>query len=228
MKTLKMFCLITILSGGALMSTSAGAGSLYRCGNTYQDSPCAGAQNGKMIGGSSANSPSAAAQPSNAECAKRGADAQKIVWGREGGALLDQQLAKARSASEQKLINDVYSRRGTSSDIRAAIEADCVAAKEKAAKAAALLEAAGVTPQQAAAALPNKAADAGQQTANSGGADDRAIREAAQKKIRCTMIKTQLETITSMQRAGGSARDMDDLTRQKRDAENRLRSESCG
>jgi hypothetical protein len=228
MKMLKMFSLITILSGSALMSMSASAGSLYRCGNTYQDSPCTGAQNGKMIAGSSTSSPSAAAQPGDAECAKRGTDAQKIVWGREGGALLDQQLAKARSSSEMKLINDVYSRRGTSSDIRAAIEADCIAAKEKAAKAAALLEAAGISQQQPAPAMQSKTSETAQQPANAGGADDRSIREAEQKKIRCNLIKTELETITSMQRAGGSARDMDDLTRQKRNAESRLRKESCG
>ena len=213
-----------------LLSTAIQAQSMYRCGSTYQDRPCEGEQKGKLIGGTS-GTPSANGSVSDAACAQRGAAAQKIVWAREGGAMQDQQLAKAGNANEQKLISDVYARRGTSSDIRAAIEAECIAAKEKAAQVAALLDAAraGQSPSASNSATPqNKSSEADQKTADSASTKDNTDREAANKKIRCSYAKNQIEDIASKLRTGGNAATMEDLNQQKRNAERRLSEDKCG
>lgn len=227
MKILKNAGLVTAIFFCMLMAQSADAHSLYRCGKTYQDRPCENAQGSKLIGGSSGGVSSAASHVTDTECAKRGADAQKIVWGREAGAMLDQQLAKANSVSEQKLINDVYARRGTSSDIRAAIEEDCIAAKERAARAAALLEAANAGQQPSNPTVQAKTGDAAPSSSKPVYSESSSAREASLKKVRCDFIKTRLDKINSQQHTGGNAAKMDDLNQQKRDAEHRLNTEGC-
>ena len=52
----------------------------------------------------------------------------------------------ARKAREKQLVADVYRRHGSSVEIRNAVEADCVAEKERDAKAAALVKALGLKP----------------------------------------------------------------------------------
>jgi hypothetical protein len=223
---------IVVAVFGTLLHMPILAQSMYRCGSTYQDHPCEGTQkNSKVMSGTGVSgSSSAAGTVSDATCMKRGTDAQKIVWAREGGAMLDQQLAKANSVSEQQLINDVYARRGTSSDIRAAIEADCIASKERAAQAAALLDTVR-NGQPSAAPLSsgttgNKAAEAEQKAATSN-SNDKIAQEAAQKRIRCNYMNTQLESVASQQRSGGDARTMDYLNQQKLNVQSRMRAEKC-
>jgi len=226
----KALCFTNIvLAGMIIVGAPSHAQSLYRCGSTYQDRPCDGAQKGtKLVGGGGTSTPNGSI--SDAACVQRGADAQKIVWAREGGAMQDQQLAKATSASQQKLINDVYARRGTSSDIRAAIEADCIAAKERAAQAAALLEASrngesSSVPAPATGNNQNKPNETDTKAADA--SRENSARETAQRIIRCNHMKKQLETVVSNQRAGGSAMRMDDLNQQKREFERRMSLEKC-
>ena len=129
----------------AFCATPVSAQTMYRCGNAYQDHPCGGGQAGKVIGvGSSPNAASTAAAASrvSAQCSQRGIAAQKIKWIREAGETQQQQLAAASGSADRSLVADVYSRQGTSVEVRAAVEADCMAEQDRAAQAAALLEAA--------------------------------------------------------------------------------------
>src|SRR4030067_762715 len=118
----------------------AHAQKMYRCGNVYQDRPCAGEQQ-KIIGSTGAASASAAPAVEG-HCAQRGANAQKIMWAKETGRTEEMQLSAASSGEERKLIAEVYRKRGPSVEVRAAIEADCTAERQRAAQAAALIEAA--------------------------------------------------------------------------------------
>ena len=68
------------------------------------------------------------------ECTLRGEKAQKISWIRETGALMERQLAGAKSPAEKKLIQDVYQKRGTAVEVRAAVETDCREEKERMAR----------------------------------------------------------------------------------------------
>ena len=133
----------------AAFCAPAGAQKMYRCGSTYQETPCTGNQQGKEIRAAGPAS-SQSASSTDAACAQRGAASQKIVWAREAGATAEKALADVESKSlsrsqkeeEKRLIEDIYQKRGSAPEIRAAIEADCVADKKLQSEAAALEQAA--------------------------------------------------------------------------------------
>lgn len=130
----------------ALLLALPAAAQMYRCGNAYQDRPCEG-EPGKVIG---SGSPSSSSSGSYAECNLRGEKAQKISWIRETGVMEEKQLASAKSYADKKLIQEVYQRRGTAVEIRAAVEADCRDEKDRAAQAAGLRSLANqISPPQA-------------------------------------------------------------------------------
>jgi hypothetical protein len=126
--------LLVGLAGGPAL-----AQKMYRCGSNYQDRPCSG-QDSRVISRSGAGQDAPAAAPVDAACARRAADAQKVAWVRETGKTEAEQVAA--QPGQRELIAQVYRRRGSSVDIRNGIEAECVAEKERAAQAAALLESA--------------------------------------------------------------------------------------
>jgi hypothetical protein len=210
-------------------ASSASAQTMYRCGSVYQDHPCEGAQAGKVVrnyGGAAATAPSTGDQ----DCKERGARSQKIVWAREAGASAEKQSAEARSADEQRLIAEVYRKRGSAPEVRAAIEADCVADKEKAAQAAALL-AAALKAQQPAAAPAAPAAVAGQPDQAATNARDQqqqaAARAAESKKRRCEDLRARREAIVTEQRAAASVSQAEQLNRRRQDADNDLSKNGC-
>lgn len=137
-----LFCLAPLL--GALCSPAL-AGTMFRCGSSYQDRPCDAGQPAKVINSSgvarervSAPAHAAASAPVattvaaprvDAECAARGNRAKQIVWAKESGRTAEVQLAAANSEDARRLISDVFARNGSSLDIRRDVEADCMAAK---------------------------------------------------------------------------------------------------
>lgn len=85
---LKHCYLIALLTCGCLFPAH---GQMYRCGNQYQDRPCAGSA-GKQIS-ATPNGPSTAERPFTAfNCAQRGQAAKAIAERRAGGATIDQLL----------------------------------------------------------------------------------------------------------------------------------------
>ena len=67
----------------------------------------------------------------DADCKQRGDATKKISWAREVGRTLDQQLESANDGHTQALMRDVYNHRGSSLDIRNAIEQECMQQKEQ-------------------------------------------------------------------------------------------------
>lgn len=214
--------LISLLAG-IVLCAPAQAQTMYRCGKTYQDRPCDNGQQGKVIGSSEAPQASSASVI-DASCARRGDAARKIVWSREGGALQDQLLAAARSGEQRKLIADVYAIRGTSSAVRASIEADCVQEKEKAALAAAMLGNLGAAPSNDA---PRKADDSGAETARRAANVASNEQATARKRALCNDLKAQSDHNRSSQRSGGSVGTMERLNQQKRDTDSDLKAAGC-
>lgn len=204
------------------------AQKMYRCGNVYQDRPCAGEQQGKIIGSTGATQASAAPAV-DGYCARKGASAQKIMWAKEVGKTEEMQLSAATSGEERKLIADVYRKRGSSVEVRAAIEADCTAERQRAAQAAALIEAAAKLQGQdkPAAATPAAATSANSDAAAVRQQQEAAAREAASKKSRCGTLASRLENIRNSQRTGGSAATMDGLRRQQQDTEKEWNEAGC-
>ena len=225
---------------GATMVTLAfcapvSAQKVYRCGNTYQETPCPAGQETKKL--DTVTPAQSSAKPgADATCIQRGADSLKVVWAREAGQIAEKQLADVdgknlsaqKKAEDKKLITEVYQHRGNANEIRAAIEAECMAEKARLAQAAALAAAAaGLVgqPKEAATKPPPsedeiKAADARRR-------DEDAAQEAMRKKNRCDALSEQSENILKEQRKGVSAPAMTRLTQQRDKVQAAMREAGC-
>ncbi|MFZ6656910.1 hypothetical protein [Undibacterium sp. TJN19] len=208
------------ISLGALVGSvpaDSQAQNLYRCGSSYQDKPCDNGQKGQVIGKMQTPSDKPALDPS---CMRRGEEAKKIIWMREGGALQDKLLSEASSAERRKLIGDIYAQRGNALDIRARIESECMIEKENERKSAIRQS---EEPGRSQASVPQKPGGNDAQSE----AAKRAANDAASKKAMCDEVRKQLAGVQSSQRTGAQARDMDELTRNKREIESRLKDMGC-
>jgi hypothetical protein len=232
------FLLLAAACAVALLSTHGAAQTMYRCGSSYQDRPCSAGQASKAMGSATTAAPAAGATM-DAECRQRGADAQKLAWAREAGQTQEQQFARidgsrasaSRKSYERSLVTEVYARRGSSAAVRAGIEADCVAEKQKAAETAAAAKALGLQPPaQPGVPSPTPAgpgAEVQQPSAQEGVSQTSAAREAQRKQERCASLNSQLDDVRNRQRAGGSAGTMEALSRQRRELEARLSAGRC-
>jgi hypothetical protein len=223
-----------------LMPGTIGAQTLYRCGNQYQDRPCEAGKPAKRIAGGATRSAATPAVPLDGECSRRGERALKVVWAREAGATEAQQLAQAPASAtegseQRRLVQAVYARRGSAPDIRAAIEADCMAEKEKVRQAQAMSAAAAKLMQD----LPAEERTAAGQPANvtaqrvtaaQAAAEEAsgAARAAEDARLReCSRTRNELSAVRDQQRRGGSAATMESLTDQRRALERSLTSNGC-
>jgi hypothetical protein len=134
----------------ALLPATAGA-TMYRCGNVYQDRPCTGApgQEIKPSGGSvpsagQVTAPGGGTRPAGSHaaatafCSQKGEQAERIVWKREGGASREDQIAElglrrqmVNGREVENLIRDVYTRKGSASQVRGLVEAECMQRQPK-------------------------------------------------------------------------------------------------
>jgi|AP12_2_1047962.scaffolds.fasta_scaffold02742_4 hypothetical protein len=234
----KTWIALAALLGCALLPLTSVAQKTYRCGNTFQDRPCNATQ-ASQAAGNATTAPAAAAPAIDAECRQRGGDAQKIAWARESGKTSEQQLEKidgertsaSRKAYERTLIAQVYEQHGSSAAVRAAIEADCIAEKQKAAETAAAAKALGLQAPPAQTAIPS-AAPAGsgareQQAAQQPVQRTSSAREAQRRQDLCESLNLQLDDVRNRQRAGGTAGNMENLGRQRHGIEDKLSANHC-
>jgi hypothetical protein len=220
-----------LLAGLSLACACAQAQTMYRCGNVYQDRPCDAGKAGRAVGSTGTGAPAGRSAVTDAECAQRGKDSLKIVWAREGGAAEERLLAQAATAAQKRLVQDVYRRRGAASQVQAAVEADCVAEKEKAERDAALAAAEAVRAQREGRS-PSVTGDAVPQPAADPDADARtrsqeAAQEAERKKSACAQYNTQLDSLRVRERTGGSAATMDSLNEQRRSLRDQMSRAGC-
>jgi hypothetical protein len=218
----------------------AQAQTMYRCGKQYQDRPCDGGQQGRSVGSATSSQPGVPAT-ADAECARRGSDAMRIVWARETGATAEKLMSEidakpaspSLKAEEKSLVADVYRRRGTAPEMRAAIQSDCLAEKERQAQAAALAAAAARLQGQGAgfgaptAAAPAAASEQDMRIADERQREMQGAREAERKKRTCASLNDSLERNRSALRAGGSGAAMDRLRERGRTIEGQMRDTGC-
>ena len=233
---LKVVTMWACVIAAAAFCAPAGAQKMYRCGSTYQETPCTGNQQGKEI---SAAGP-VRAQPAGADaaCAQRGAASQKIVWAREAGATAEKALADVEGKSlsrnqkeeEKRLIADVYQKRGSAPEIRAAIEADCMADKLLQSQAAALEQAAarlrGQAQPAAAPDLPQESEEE-QRAVVARQRDEEKADEAKRKKALCGKLNARSEEILQIQRQGQPAREFERLRAQREGIQSQARDAGC-
>lgn len=233
---------------GLLALSGAPAMAMYRCGNVFQDTPCTSGTEIRLSpsGRPAPAQPAAPAAPAAAAataapaeksappatpssfavaCARVGDQAQRIVWKREAGATQEQQLAERATVlppSEQtKTIAAVYARRGNAPEIRAAIEAECVVDRQKEAAAAELLGQLRKQAGETGATAPVASSSAG---------DSAQTRPAASSKpsvATCARLRQTLAEANGRLSQGGSARSMEQMQNDRRNAEAAFRGNGC-
>jgi hypothetical protein len=224
------------------------AHAVYRCGNVFQDTPCDAAGTQMTPGGVRPSQPSprtpaaapaagsAAAAPAGpspfaAACSRLGEEAQKMVWKREGGATQERQMADLPAGNRQemaKVLDSVYRKRGSAPEVRAAIEAECVAEKQQAADNAAVLRA--LLPANATAQGGGAPAQASSPAAEAPAADGSTAQKrqtATGPNPACPSLRRDLDAINVQLRAGGSAASMESLQSRRRSAEKSLADAHC-
>jgi hypothetical protein len=134
---MKSFLLSTLIFSLLTCSQGLLAADLYRCGASYQATPCAT----KKMPASKTVAPISnkidanekpPIIPLDADCRRRGSATKKIMALREIGKTESEQLANTRSASYQALIKDVYKFHGTAFQVKTAIERECMQKKRTA------------------------------------------------------------------------------------------------
>lgn len=210
-----------------IFSSFAQAQTMYRCGSNYQDKPCTSGQTGKVVNILKSATPTAETESKvaiDASCKRRGEDAKRVIWAREGGAQKKDLLAKADSEEQSQLIADVYAVRGNSADVRANIEKDCMAEKE-------LGKHFGLVPD---AALLKAVREVQQKlTANEKGesAKKETLSETeaqgAKKRQACPTLKLRLEILNASLRTGVDPQSQQQLNQQKRDLEKEMAANGC-
>lgn len=219
--------MLALIAAAALMwpVLHAHAQRMYRCGNAYQDRPCEGAQAGRQVRDFSGPAAPGSRQIADAQCARRGEEAVKIVWARESGATREQQ--EASGMHSQQLIDSVYYKRGSAPEIRAAVEAECMADKER--QAAALAAAAARIQGTASVPPPSAQGPAAADLARIQERQDAEIaaNQEAFKKSRCADLGRQSENLRRQERAGGSSATMARLYDLRTSLDETRRKEGC-
>ncbi len=218
--TCNLIMLFGLLCGGSVQ-----AQTMYRCGSTYQDRPCENGQQGKIIGTNRVQNVSDAPKL-DASCLRRGEEAKKIIWSREGGAIQDDLLAATTSAERRRLISEVYAMRANSSEVRAKIESDCMTellaerqfGNPGSSKGGASFSSDTQRKASAVGETDNKTTEGVQHADTS----------SASKQALCNMLKQQLASNSVQQRTGGGGENMERLNQQRRDADSALKSAGCG
>lgn len=211
-------------------SAPSHAQRMYRCGNVYQDRPCEDAQAGKELRHTGVAPTPLASASTDSQCRQRGLDSQKVVWARQSGALADKLMGEARTEEEQTLIADVYRLpRGSAPEVRAAIEAECVAAKKQLALANAAAMAAAMAAQgNKPTATPAARADSDAKTAGDQRSEDAVSRNVADsRKALCSSFNAQIEDIKKSQRGGGNVATMELLGQRLTDVNVEKRRAGC-
>jgi hypothetical protein len=227
-----LFFVVLILVNTALLVQSSQAQTMYRCGSSYQDKPCANGQQGVVIGTAKTSSQSSTTTAPSVDpaCKRRGDDAKKIIWMREAGAQKNDLLAKSTSEEQSQLIADIYAVRGNSNDIRANIEKSCMEEKDVAkrlgitanADNAQVLrqvqQALQAAEKSAAQSATNKSTTASKEMVSEKTQEQMDV-PASKKRLPCPNLKNQLEIVKANLRAGADTQTMQNLNQQKRDLE---------
>jgi hypothetical protein len=216
-----------------IYSQSTIAANLYRCGNSYQDTPCKDSASSKPVK-KIAQSSNQVTQHIDADCKQRGDEAKKIMWAREVGKTADQQIEEAQNGYSKGLIREVYTHRGSSLEVKNAIEKECMVQKEQDRAANALIEAALKSRGDKNASLENSSASKSDHNASQDQdqteqkVSAKATTSAAHDKtIKCSDLKYRVEKIVVKRRTGGGARYMNDLRMEQEQLEANMKSLAC-
>lgn len=133
MKSLLLSITTCVLLCNAQLTLAA---TMYRCGSSFQDTPCANQNYSKTMKSAKASDGATKGRDLSpyqvdADCKQRGDAAKKMMWLRQTGRTKEEQLESAEDAQTLSLVNEVYNNRGTSLEVKNAIEQSCMQQKEQ-------------------------------------------------------------------------------------------------
>lgn len=212
------------------------AATMYRCGNSFQDTPCTNKNKSTQSPTKANSSPTqqstAPTLKVDADCKQRGDDAKKIMWLREAGKTQTQQIESAPNHHAKTLVKDVYNLRGTSLEVKNAIEQACMQQKEQDKLANQLmleaqrLKSNGIHPtitpvndQAHTESLPK--------TSKASESQLRVNDDDANNISDCLSLKNHAEYIATQRRRGGNAYYMNDLKQKQTEIEASIRTSGC-
>lgn len=184
---------------------------LYRCGNTFQDTPCTGAIKSKVTANTN-HSPKLnnANETVDIDCSQKGEIAKKIMWMREIGKTAQDQTSTATDSLTKEIIAQVYQLKGSSPQVKAMIERECMLQKEKDLLFAKMM----VDAQR----LRNGTSSANPATVNNqqqnpieNKSKPQTSKEDLNIKAACNSYPSQLEAIAAKRKKGGSVGYMEEL-----------------
>jgi hypothetical protein len=228
-----LFCFATLF--GAVSSSAQ-----FRCGNSFQDTPCATGSAASMprssvSGSKSAASPDVAVSqnvsPFAVVCARWGKTALDVAWKREAGALREAQLAKPGGDISRKdfttVVDSVYAKRGTAPKLRVEVETECIAQKQLEADEAAVLAAMArkLGDSDKNQALDSANNDLQKKTPSRDGQAKTASQ--ADRQDSCSDLKDKLFAVKNSARRGGSAATMEKLNDDRRELERKINNAKC-
>ncbi|MDP2152494.1 MAG: hypothetical protein Q8J66_02405 [Methylotenera sp.] len=139
MKPLLLSVTTSVLLCNAQLTLAA---TMYLCGSSFQDTPCANQNYSKTM--KAAKASDGATKDRNlspyqvdADCKQRGDTAKKMMWLRQTGKTKEEQLAKeepldgTENAQNQALVHEVYNNRDTVLEVKNIIEQSCMQQKEQ-------------------------------------------------------------------------------------------------
>lgn len=234
---MKFFFKIVLSFTFAISSISSFA--QYRCGNSFQDTPCtsgnaSGVVRPSTVVSSNSEATSGASQKPSAfavVCGRWGKSAMDVAWKREAGALRESQLSKPSGDLNSKdyatVVDSVYAKRGAAPTIRVAIEAECVAQKQQEADEAAALAALSRKRGATDKTLVSDASQDEAQMKSTSREDSAKTQRTAGKKALCADLNEQLTDVKNSARRGVKIGEMEKLNNDTRDIERKISNSKC-
>jgi hypothetical protein len=214
--------------------------ALYRCGNSFQDTPCTSGSTSSSarpsVAATSNSEPasSSASQKTSAfaaVCGRWGKSALDVAWKREAGALRESQLAKSSGDLNSKdyatVVDSVYAKRGAAPSIRVAVEAECVAQKQQEADEAAALAALSRKFGTADKNAGTEVSQGESQMKSTSSEDNAKNRKTADKKALCADLNEQLIDVKNSARRGVKIGTMEKLNSETREIERKISNAKC-
>ena len=200
---------------------------LYRCGNTFQDTPCVGAIKSKIITNiDHASKLKHSAEIIDNDCFQKGEIAKKIMWMREIGKTAKDQTNTATDLLTKQVIAQVYQLKGSSLQVKGMVERDCMQQKEKDLLFAKMM----VEAQR----LRNDASPAGSVTINNQAqkpivnkSKSQTSKEDLNFNAACSNYPAQLEAIAVKRKKGGPVGYMEELKQSQLKIETEAKLLSC-
>ena len=156
-------------------------------------------------------------------CSRVGKSSLDVIWKREAGALREAQYASNAGNPEHKsLVDAVYEQRGTAPQIRAAIEAECIGERQRAADANAAL----------AAVQKNLGVTAPARSVSSTGTAPLIVAAAPTGKTgdsaaQCASVSSLLASVQERARKGGGVVTMEQLANERRAIDSKISAAKC-